>query len=303
MMDIVGKRYINLAVSGTLFVVSVAALIVFGLKLGNDFTGGSLLEIRFTEKPLVIEEIKNSMTGLNLGNLLAQKTDQNGVLLKFRFLNEDEHQQILAKLRTDFEKDNNKVMEISFETIGPAVSQTLKQRTIWAIILVVLAHIVYIAYAFRRVSRPVSSWKYGVVAELAMIHDVTIVMGVFAFLGHYLNIEVDIPFVVALLTVLGYSVNDTIVIFDRIRENVIRRSVDNFPGTVNVAINETLARSFNTTLTTLLTLSALFILGGASIKYFVLALLIGIFLGAYSSIFIASPLLVEWFRWQQRKSS
>jgi len=124
---------------------------------------------------------------------------------------------------------------------------------------------------------------------------------VFAFLGHYFNVEVDIPFVVACLTVLGYSVNDTIVIFDRIRENVIRRSADNFPATVNVAINETFARSINTTLTTLLTLSALFILGGASIKYFVLDLLIGIFLGAYSSIFVASPLLVEWQRWQERR--
>lgn len=301
MVNIIGKRYINLAVSGTLFVVSVVSLIVFGLKPGNDFTGGSLLEVKFQKNYPGNNEIQSTLNPLNLGNVIVQTVGDDGAILKMRFLNEEEHQKILSALRDKYKSSSEQVLESRFETIGPSVSQSLKQRTIWAIILVVIAHVLYIAYAFRRISKPVQSWKYGVVAELAMIHDVTITMGVFSILGHFMGIEIDIPFVVACLTVLGYSVNDTIVIFDRIRENVIRHGTEDFINTVNVAINETFARSINTTLTTLITLSALFIFGGATIKYFILALLVGIFLGAYSSIFVASPLLVEWYNWSNRK--
>jgi preprotein translocase subunit SecF len=215
-------------------------------------------------------------------------------------MDETEHQKVLDLLRKKFENKDEKVLEDRFETVGPAVSTQLRTRAVYAVLAVLIGIIVYIAYSFRRVSRPVASWKYGVVAVAALIHDVTITMGVFAILGHYFGVEVDVPFVVALLTILGYSVNDTIVVFDRVRENLIKRSVDDFADTVNVAINETLARSLNTTATTLFTLLALFVFGGATIKWFTLALLIGIFLGAYSSIFVASPLLVEWKRWQDR---
>lgn len=301
MLNIIGHRYINLTISGTLFVVSIVALIIFGLKPGNDFTGGSLLEIKFQKSLPVNSEIQTTLAPLNLNQITVQPTSNGSLMLKLRNLTEDEHQKILSTLRAKYEVNGEKLMEARFETIGPAVSATLKQRTMWAIILVVVAHIIYIAYAFRRISKPVASWKYGVIAELAMIHDVVITMGVFAVLGHYLHVEVDIPFVVALLTILGYSVNDTIVIFDRIRENVVRHSVDNFPSTINRAINETFGRSINTTLTTMITLAALFFFGGETIKYFSLALLIGIFLGAYSSIFVASPLVVEWFNWDRRK--
>lgn len=302
MVNIIGHRYANLALSGALFIFAVAALVIFGLKPGNDFRSGSLLEVRFTEKELVSAEVKTSLEALNFGSLTAQKTDENGALVKLRFLTEEEHQKALEKLRTDFAKDNNKVIEIRFETIGPAVSQELRTRSLYAVVVVVIGIIIYIAYSFRRVSKPVASWKYGVVAVVALAHDVTITAGVFAVLGRYSGVEADIPFVVALLTVLGYSVNDTIVVFDRIRENIIRHSAENFSEIVNIAINQTFARSINTTLTTLLTLAALFILGGVMIKYFALALLIGIFLGAYSSIFVASPLLVEWFNWARRKA-
>jgi len=300
MVNIIGHRYINFFVSGALFVVSVVSLLIFGLKPGNDFTGGSLLEVNFSKNVPVSSEIKNTLASLSLDNLVVQTANDKGLIIKMRFLNETEHQKVLTALREKYQKDGEQVMEVRFETIGPAVSATLKQRTLWAIILVVVSHVLYIGYAFRKVSRPVQSWKYGVVAELAMVHDVVITMGIFSILGHYFNIEVDVPFVVALLTILGYSVNDTIVVFDRIRENLIRHSAENFPAMVNVAINETFARSINTTLTTLITLAALFIFGGVTIKYFVLALLVGIFLGAYSSIFVASPLLVEWFRFDRR---
>lgn len=303
MVNIIGHRYINLAISGILFLLAIGALLVFGLKPGNDFRGGSLLEIGFIQTDIQTADIKNTLGTFDLGGLTVQKTNDNGAIIKLRFLSEDEHQQILEKLRADFETEENKVLEYRFETIGPAVSQELRSRSLYAVIAVVLGIIIFVAYSFRRVSKPVASWKYGVAAVVSIVHDVTITAGVFAVLGHYLGIEVDIPFVVALLTVLGYSVNDTIVVFDRIREKLIRHSADDFAGTVNLAINETFARSINTTLTTLITLSALYIWGGETVKNFVLALLIGIFLGAYSSIFVASPLLVEWHRWQERKYS
>ncbi|HBU06625.1 MAG TPA: protein translocase subunit SecF [Candidatus Magasanikbacteria bacterium] len=302
MINIIGHRKINLFVSGLLFVVSVVALLTFGLKPGNDFVSGSLLEVGFNNGILPVnQEVKDTLSSLDLGNVSIQPTDSKSLIIKMKFLTEEEHQAVLSTLRQKYEVNENKVLENRFETVGPAVSATLKQRSAQAVIVVIIGIIIYVAYAFRRVSKPIASWKYGVVAVVALFHDVTITMGVFAFLGHYFGIEVDIPFVVACLTILGYSVNDTIVIFDRIRENLIRHSAENFPATVNKAINETFARSLNTTFTTLFTLAALFIFGGESIKYFSLALLVGIFLGAYSSIFVASPLLVEWHNWMERR--
>ncbi|MBI5222772.1 MAG: protein translocase subunit SecF [Candidatus Magasanikbacteria bacterium] len=301
MVNIIGHRKINLGMSLALFVVSVAALAVFGLKPGIDFSGGSLLEVRFTEKVPAQVEVVAALADLRLDSLSVQTTATDGLILRTKFLGEAEHQQVLAALRAGFEKDNNKVLESSFETIGPAISAQLKQRSAYACAAVLIGIIVYIAYAFRRVSKPVASWKYGLSAIIALVHDVTITAGVFAVLGRYAGVEVNIPFVVALLTILGYSVNDTIVVFDRIRENLIRRSVEDFPGAVNFAINETFARSINTTATTLFTLLALFLFGGDTIKFFSLALLVGIFLGAYSSIFVASPLLVEVYNWQNRR--
>jgi len=301
MVNIIGHRYINLFLSGVLFVAAVIAIATFGFKTGNDFQGGSLLEVKFTKNLPVITEVQSTLTPLNFGNISIQTVENDGLLFKLRFINESEHQQILSALRNKYENEESKVLEERFETIGAAVSKQLRTRTFYAVVVVLAGIIAYVAYAFRGVSKPVASWKYGVVAVVALFHDVTITAGVFAVLGHYLGVEVDIPFVVALLTILGYSVNDTIVVFDRIRENLIRHSSNNFAGTINTAINETFARSINTTATTLLTLLALFFFGGETIKHFVLALLIGIFLGAYSSIFVASPLLVECFNWQNRK--
>ena len=175
--------------------------------------------------------------------------------------------------------------------IGAAVSAQLRSRAIWAIVFVSLGIIAYMAYAFRKVSHPVKSWKYGAIAIVAMVHDIVLVLGVFAVLGHFRGVEIDIAFVVALLTVLGYSVNDTIVVFDRVRENLLHRGGRDYSTIVNTGLNETLMRSLNTTATTLLPLFALFFLGGSTVHYFALALLIGMASCAYSSIFIASPLL------------
>lgn len=301
-IDFIEKRTIGYVASVALFVVAVIALLVYGLKPSMDFTGGSLLEVSYTETRPAVPEVRSAVETLpDVGTVVVQTSGDTGMTIKTRFLTEEEHQKTLDILRTTFEKDNQKVLEQRFETIGSSISAQLKKRSVSAIIAVNIAIIAFIAYAFRKVSKPVASWKYGLTAVIALVHDVTITAGVFAVLGHFMGVEVDVPFVVALLTVLGYSVNDTIVVFDRVRENLIRKSAENFGETVNTAINETFARSMNTTFTTLLTLFALFIFGGETIKYFSLALLVGIFLGAYSSIFVASPLLVEWFHWGRRK--
>lgn len=301
MLNIIGTRKYSFLVSGALFLGAVVCLLIFGLKPGIDFTGGSLLEVSFTgarpETPAVRTEVEN----FGWGEAVVQTIGDKGFLIKTKFLSEDQHQAILSELRSKHETDDNKVLEEKFETIGPSISSQLKNRTFWSILVVNLAIILFIAYTFRRVSKPVASWKYGITAVIALVHDVTITAGIFAVLGKFWGVEVGIPFVVALLTVLGYSVNDTIVVFDRLRENLIRKSMDNFDATVNFAVNETLARSINTTMTTLLVLAALVFFGGDTIKNFALALLIGIFLGAYSSIFVASPLLVEWEHWSARR--
>ncbi len=289
-----------LVVSGIIVVVSIFFLFKWGLKPGIDFTGGSLMELSFSEKVPKSEEISAIFSDNNLKDVVPQKSGEKSYIVRTNFIDEEAHQKILKQARDKYQKDKNLVREERFETIGSSVSQQLRRRAIWAIIFVNLGIIAYVAYAFRRVSRPVASWKYGVLAIVALVHDVLLVMGVFAILGHYSGVEVDIPFVVAILTVLGYSVNDTIVVYDRIRENLLRHSAEAFPEVVNNGLNQTLMRSINTTTKTLLPLLALYFFGGVTIHNFVLALLIGIASGAYSSIFIASPLLVVVEKWQKR---
>jgi preprotein translocase subunit SecF len=303
MVNIVKYRYITYIISGALFVGAVLALLVWGLKPGIDFTGGSLLELNFGGERPNINQMQETLSPLNLGNVTVQPSGEKNMILKTRFVTEEEHQKILTAVRSAYEKDENtKVLENRIDTIGPSVSATMRQRSAWAVITVVIAIIIYIAYAFRKVSRPVQSWKYGVAAVVALLHDVTVTAGIFAVLGHFSGVEVDVPFVVALLTILGYSVNDTIVVFDRTRENLIKFGTDDFPGKVNSAVNQTFARSINTTLTTLLTLAALYLFGGATIHNFSLALLIGIFFGAYSSIFLASMFIVSWEEWDRKRA-
>ncbi|MCK5413596.1 MAG: protein translocase subunit SecF [Candidatus Pacebacteria bacterium] len=187
------------------------------------------------------------------------------------------------------------------DIIGPVIGNELKSTAKLAIVIALIAIVLYIGWAFRKVSKPVSSFKYGIIATIALFHDVIITLGVFSVLGYLYNVEVGISFVAALLAILGYSVNDTIVVFDRTRENLLKARDDDFEKTVNKSINETLVRSINTSFTTLLVLFTLFLFGGETIKYFIVALIVGITAGTYSSIFIASPLLVTWQKWSARK--
>lgn len=292
-MDFIRWRAIWYTLSGILVAVSIASIAVWGLRLGIDFTGGSLLEVEFSETRPEIDKIQQSLAPLKLeGGLFIQPSGEKGVILRFGHVDEIKHQQMIRQLG---EAGGGQVSELRFETIGPTIGKELQQRSLWALIVALVFIVIYIAWAFRKVSRPVASWKYGLTAIIALAHDAIITVGAFSLLGHFMGVEVDSLFVSALLTVIGFSVHDTIVVFDRTRENLFRHHLQPFAAIVNKSINETIVRSINTSLTTVLVLSALFLFGGDSVKYFSLALIIGIVVGTYSSIFLASPLLVEWY--------
>lgn len=306
-LKIIKKRKLWYLLSGTLVVLSIFSLIFFKLNLAIDFTGGSLLEIELSDKVnnsidltsgnSFAKYLNENVSDNKTGNIVAQKNSNNGFILRFKEVGQSEKDELVKKLK---EKVDQNVKEMGFESIGPVLGSELKRNTIKAIIIASIAIVLYVAYAFRKVSYPIKSWKYGVIGIIALLHDILITMGVFAVLGKFLNIEVDMLFITALLTILGYSINDTIVIYDRIRENVLKINGE-FNSIVDKSINETMARSINTTVTTLLSLVAVFLFGGDSIKMFALALIIGITLGAYSSIFIASPLLVTLHNFENKK--
>ena len=304
MLNIISKKNIWLSISGVFIAVSLVFLIIWGLNLGIDFTGGSLLEVRFTESVPAPDQVKSSLAELGLeGEVTVQPTEQVGYIIRFQDITEETHQEIVLKLKDSFpatEDGGVNLEEERFEAIGPSIGQELRSRAIYAILIVLIAIVAYIAWAFRKISWPIKSWKYGVIAVVTLFHDIFITLGIFALLGAVLKVEVGLPFVAALLTILGYSVNDTIVVFDRIRENLSRLSKSDFEGLVNRSVNETITRSINTSLTTLLVLLAIFFFGGVTIKYFILALICGVALGTYSSIFVASPLLVVWERFSRK---
>jgi preprotein translocase subunit SecF len=309
MFKIIQKRKIYYALSLTLVSLSIIVIAVWGIKLGIDFTGGSLMEINFGEEDKIPQkqEITETLAEFDLGGINVQQTGETGLILRFKSVDEETHQKMLTALREKFSSENSEqpkektevFVEERFESIGPVIGAELKRKSVWAIGLALIAIVLFVAWAFRKISRPVPSWKYGMIAIIALVHDVLITLGIFAVLGHFLNVEINTPFVAALLAILGYSVNDTIVVFDRIRENLIHCSAETFEKMVNKGVNETLVRSFNTSLTTLFVLLAIFLFGGETIKYFSLTLICGVVLGTYSSIFIASPLLVSWQKWRE----
>lgn len=301
MYQIIYKSKLWLAVSGLLMAASIVFLAMWGLRLGIDFTGGSLLEVSFKQDRPSVVEIESKLQDLDLNSLTVSPVGDHDVALRFQETSEETHQAVVSRLKdlaASKAKEGN-FEEARFEAVGPSIGEELQRKAITITIIVLLTISLYIAWAFRKVSRPVSSWKYGIATIVSLVHDVLIVLGAFALLGHFHGVEVNTSFVAAVLTVLGFSVHDTIVVFDRIREN-LPRSNDTFAGTVNTSLNQTITRSINTSLTVLLVLLAIVILGGASIYYFALALLIGIFFGTYSSIFLASPLLVAWHQWRTR---
>jgi len=293
--NLVKNKNYFFAFSILLTALSLISLLMWGLKPGLDFTGGSLLEVDFRDGRPDKQVLEEALIPLVEKPVLVP-VEEKGLIVKMKAIDEGLHQEVLTALRGigGDSKDLTRIQEKRFEMIGPTVSADLRTKSFMAIVFVLLAIIAYIAFAFRKVSRPVSSWKYGVAAIIALFHDVVIPAGIFAVLGHFAGVEVDTLFVTAILTVLGFSVHDTIVVFDRIRENLLKHPRESFGEIVNLSVNQTFVRSINTSLTVLLVLVSSFFLGGESVKYFILALIIGVVFGTYSSIFIASSLLVAW---------
>lgn len=292
-MFITKHRKIFFSISIILITLSIVSVFVFGLKPGIDFTGGSVLEVEYTTERPLQSEVELALGQLNFGDILVRETGDMGYIIKTKVIDDSTKEEIKTIL--GFENKFS-LEEKRFNTVGSTLGNELKTRTAAAMVVVILAIITFIAYTFRHVSKPVSSWGYGLVAIIALVHDVIITIGFFAVLGYLYGTELNTLFITALLVILGYSINDTIIVLDRVREN-LRNQDDNqrvhkFEETVGRSLSETFTRSINTSFTTILALLALFLLGGESTKDFALALVVGIIAGSYSSIFIAAPLLV-----------
>ena len=282
--------------SGVLLLASLISLLVFGLRFSIDFSGGSILEVNFGESRPENPAIQEKLKDLNLGEMVIQPIGANGVIMRMKEVDEDIHQQIISRLQ----EIQPKIEEKRFESIGPVIGKELRQKTIILIIVSLAALLIYITVAFRKISRPLSSWQYGIISIIALFFDVLIPVGVFAFLGKLYNVQFSIPIVIALLTLLGYTINDKVVVFDRVRENLLKTKGGDFNACVNQSLNQILVRSISTGSCTLLVLLAIFFFGGETLKYFSLTLIIGIIVGTYSSLFLASPLLVSWQKMGKR---
>jgi preprotein translocase subunit SecF len=277
-----------------LALAAISCLIFFGLKFGIDFLGGSILEVDFEmrpENPIIQEKLNE----FNLGEIIIQPTGEKGIIIRMKEIDENTHQKILSKIG-----EISKIEEKRFESIGPVIGKELRQKTIILIIVSLIALLFYIAIAFKKVSRPLSSWQYGIISIIALTFDVLIPIGIFASLGKFYNVQFNIPIITALLTILGYTINDKVIVFDRVRENLLRRKGLDFENLVNQSLNQTLIRSLSTGSCSLLVLFSLFFFGGETLKYFSLTLIIGIIVGTYSSLFLASPFLVSWLKWKKR---
>ena len=296
-MNIVKNRKLYFFISGIVIIPGLISLFLFGLKLSIDFTGGSRLEFKVDSSKSSVGEkqIKQTFDSEKVFIHKLEKTSDGTFKVRTDTIDQKKKSAIISDLGR-----YGKITEKSFDTVGPTIGKETEVNAFKAVVIASLAIMAYIAFAFRKVSKPVASWKFGVCAILALLHDVLVVVGIFSLFGHFLKVEVDSLFITALLTVMGFSVHDTIVVFDRIRENLSKNYSASFEEVVNNSLLETLNRSLNTSFTVIIVLFSLLLFGGESIRWFVAALLIGIISGTYSSIFNASQLLVVWNEWDKR---
>ncbi len=264
-------------------------LIISGLKLGIDFTGGALIEYKFN-KSVDVHGLRQEISSLGIEVGQISPSSDNTYIIRTKQLEQNK----INNLKQSLSKNFGEVEERRIENVGPVIGAELSRKAIISLLLASLMIVLYIAFSFRRIPKPASSWRFGISAVVALIHDVLVVLGVFAILGKYLNVEVDTLFVTALLTIIGFSVHDTIVVFDRIRENLLKNTGKRFIDIADLSVVQTLGRSLNTSLTVVFVLTALLLFGGETIRWFVVALLVGIISGTYSSIFNATALLVWW---------
>jgi len=302
-MFIVNHRKIFFTLSAILFIGSFVAMSVFGFNFGIDFKGGSILEVSYANTRPSLEATKADLDTLGLGTYILTPSGQNNFTLKTRELAPAEKTTIIGLMSKD---SANPAIEQRFNSIGPVVGAELKNKALVAIAVVMLCIVLFITFAFRKVSFPVASWKYGLATIIALAHDVIIPTGIFVTWIHFYGGEIDLLFVTALLAILGYSVHDTIVVFDRVRENLrihhggSSKPSDTFEDIVGESVTQTFARSINTSLTIFITLLALYMIGGESTRDFAFVLLVGVVIGTYSSIFVASPLLVVFQKFQKK---
>ena len=291
-MDFVGKRFWFFIISLLVITPGIIFLILApGLNPGIDFTGGSSMTLRFSnESNINQEQVRDQLFALSYEEATVQNLGENSFFVRTRELDEVAKDALVTNITSSLDEGAENVLQ-GFDLVSPIVAQETVMNAFWAIIAAAIGIFIYIWWAFRNVPSPL---RYGLAAIVALIHDTIIVIGIFAILGELMNMEVNTMFLIALLTVIGYSVNDTIVVFDKIRENVLIHSNRAFPEIVNLSISETISRSLNTSFTLLITLVALILFGGATIREFLFVLLIGVAAGAYSSVAIASQVLVSW---------
>ncbi len=286
MIDFVGKRFWWFLLSAVVLVPGIISLSIFGLKPGIEFTSGSTITLQFDQK-VEQSDLRTYLGQVGYADVILQRTVEGNFLLRTREITSDVKDALMVKLKDKF----GEVKALDFFSVSPIVASETASRSAVAVAVTAIAILIYISWAFRKVQKP---FRYGVCAIIAMLHDVFVVLGIFSILGRLFNLEIDAMFIAGMLTVVGYSVHDTIVVFDRIRENSIKGVSKDFGEIVNYSLQQTLGRSLNTSLTTLFVIVALFLFGGATIKNFILVLLIGIVTGTYSSIFNAAQLLVVW---------
>lgn len=301
-MWVVQYRKIFYAISGIMVVISLVSIAVWGVKPGIDFTGGTLIEVSYPDGRPDQSLIASKLAAIDSSASIRSSTTKDGqqeFIVRMKPITQEEKAKVFEALSLDSE---HKAVEKNFSSIGPVLGTEALRKSLVSILFVIIAIVLFITFAFRKVAEPVSSWKYGLIAIVALVHDVIIPTGVFSILGHFAGYEVDTLFVTALLVVLGFSVHDTIVVFDRVRENLRHATAKKpFFEIVGESISQTFTRSINTSLTTLIALIVLYIFGGSTTEHFSLALIIGIAAGTYSSIFIGSPLLVTVEKWSSKK--
>jgi len=299
-MDIIGKRNWYFLISLLVLIPGIISLFVFGLNLSIDFTGGSRITFSLPKEASLIEidKIRSAFEEENIKVSTIEKSS-NLVFVRTQPIDQVQDTKVINKLNSEIK--NFKQEE--FETIGPTIGAETTSNAVKAVIIASFLIVLYITLSFRKVPKPASSFRFGVCAIIALVHDTLVVVSAFAIFGYFFGVEIDSLFVTAILTVIGFSVHDTIVVFDRIRENLKRMGATSFPQVVNDSILQTVDRSLNTSLTVILVLLAMLLFGGASIKWFVVALLVGITTGTYSSIFIAAAFLVVWQNWSQKRKA
>lgn len=302
-MIIVKHRKLFFAITGAIVLASLISLFAYGLHLGTDFTGGTLVQMTYAGGRPTPTALQESLNSAGFKGYSLREANANDYILRAGNLSSEERTNLPQILSID---GKNPVTIANLTEVGPVIGLELRNKALIALALVLLCILLFIAFAFRKVSKPVSSWVYGLIALATLVHDVIVPVGFYAALGYFLGAQVDTLFVTAILTVLGFSIHDTIVVFDRVRENLRvnheHNRKEDFEITAGRSLNQTFVRSINTSLTVLITLLALFFLGPASTKDFALTLLVGIIAGTYSSIFLATPLLVSVERWRSAKN-